>query len=81
MGGESGGYKTAWEGLTEENKRGLDWAPSANCYPEDGLLTAPSGERYRTAFLQNLPVDVRGVVLVPAELSLDVMDIDIISKK
>ena len=69
------------EALAKVTQRGLDWALSATCYPVDGLLTAPSGERYRTAFLQNLPVDVRGVVLVPAELSWDVMDIDIISKK
>ena len=69
------------EALAKVTQRGLDWALSANCYPVDGLLTAPSGERYRTAFLQNLPVDVRGVVLVPAELSLDVRNIDIMSDK
>ena len=74
----------AWatlEALAKVTQRGLDWALSAACYPVEGLLTAPSGERYRTAFLQNLPTDVRGVVLGPAELSWDVMDIDIISKK
>ena len=74
----------AWatlEALAKVTQRGLDWALSAACYPVDGLLTAPSGERYRTAFLQNLPTDVRGVVLGPAELSWDVMDIDIICKK
>ena len=74
----------AWatlEALAKVTQRGLDWALSAACYPVEGLLTAPSGERYRTAFLQNLPADVRGVVLGPAELSWDVMDIDIISKK
>lgn len=69
------------EALAKVTQRGLDWALSATCYPVDGLLTAPSGERYRTAFLQNLPVDVRGVVLVPAELSLDVRNIDIMSDK
>ena len=74
----------AWatlEALAKVTQRGLDWALSAACYPVEGLLTAPSGERYRTAFLQNLPADVRGVVLGPAELSWDVMDIDIISNK
>ena len=74
----------AWatvEALAKVTQRGLDWALSAACYPVDGLLTDPSGDRYRTAFLQNLPADVRGVVLGPAELSWDVMDIDIISKK
>lgn len=69
------------EALAKVTQRGLDWALSAACYPVEGLLTAPSGERYQTAFLQNLPADVRGVVLGPAELSWDVMDIDIISKK
>lgn len=74
----------AWatlEALAKVTQRGLDWALSAVCYPVDGLVTAQSGDRYRTAFLQNLPADVRGVVLGPAELSWDVMDIDIISKK
>ena len=74
----------AWatlEALAKVTQRGLDWALSAACYPVDGLVTAPSGERYQTAFLQNLPADVRGVVLGPAEFSWDVMDIDIISKK
>ena len=74
----------AWatlEALAKVTQRGLDWALSAACYPVEGLLTAPSGERYRAAFLQNLPADVRGVVLGPAEFSWDVMDIDIISKK
>ena len=74
----------AWatlEALAKVTQRGLDWALSAACYPVDGLLTAPSGDSYRTAFLQNLPADVRGVVLGPAELSWDVMDIDIISNK
>ena len=74
----------AWatlEALAKVTQRGLDWALSAACYPVDGLLTAPSGDSYRTAFLQNLPADVRGVVLGPAELSWDVMDIDIICKK
>ena len=69
------------EALAKVTQRGLDWALSAACYPVEGLLTAPSGERYRTAFLQNLPADIRGVVLGPAELSWDVMDIDIISKR
>ena len=71
----------ALEALAKVTQRGLDWALSANCYPVDGLLTAPSGERFRTVFLQNLPMDVRGVVLVPAELSLDVRNIDIMSDK
>ena len=69
------------EALAKVTQRGLDWALSAACYPVEGLLTAPSGDSYRTAFLQNLPADVRGVVLGPAELSWDVMEIDIISKK
>ena len=71
----------ALEALAKVTQRGLDWALSANCYPVDGLLTAPSGERFRTVFLQNLPMDVRGVVLVPPELSLDVRNIDIMSDK
>ena len=74
----------AWatlEALAKVTQRGLNWALSAACYPVDGLVTAPSGERYRKAFLKNLPTDVRGVVLGPAELSWDVMDIDIICKK
>ena len=74
----------AWatlEALAKVTQRGLDWALSAACYPVEGLLTAPSGDSYRTAFLQNLPADVCGVVLGPAELSWDVMDIDIISNK
>ncbi len=68
------------EALAKVTQRGLDWALSANCYPVDGLLTAPSGERYRTAFLQNLPVDVRAVVLFPVEHTCDVKDVDIAAK-
>lgn len=71
----------ALEALAKVTQRGLDWALSANCYPVDGLLTAPSGERFRTVFLQGLPIDVRCVVLVPAELSLVVRNIDIMSDK
>lgn len=71
----------ALEALAKVTQRGLDWALSANCYPVDGLLTAPSGERFRTVFLQGLPIDVCCVVLVPAELSLDVRNIDIMSDK
>ena len=73
----------AWatlEALAKVTQRGLDWALSANCYPVDGLLTAPSGDRYRTAFLQNLPRNVRGVVLVPVEHTCDVNEVDIIGR-
>ena len=73
----------AWatvEALAKVTQRGLDWALSATCYPVDGLLTAPSGEPYRTAFLQNLPVDVRAVVLFPVEHTCDVKDVDIAAK-
>ena len=68
------------EALAKVTQRGLDWALSAACYPVEGLLTAPSGERYRTAFLQNLPVDVRAVVLFPVEHTCDVKDVDIAAK-
>ena len=73
----------AWatlEALAKVTQRGLDWALSAACYPVDGLLIAPSGERYRTAILQNLPVDVRAVVLFPVEHTCDVKDVDIAAK-
>jgi len=68
------------EALAKVTQRGLDWALSANCYPVDGLLTAPSGERYRAAFLQGLPIDVRGIVLVPVEHTCDVKEVDIIGE-
>ena len=73
----------AWatlEALAKVTQRGLDWALSANCYPVDGLVTVPSGERYRTVFLQGLPGDFRGVVLVPLEHTCDVKDVDIAAK-
>lgn len=73
----------AWatlEALAKVTQRGLDWALSAACYPVDGLLTAPSGERYRTAYLQNLPADVRAVVLFPVEHTCDVKDVDVAAK-
>ena len=73
----------AWatlEALAKVTQRGLDWALSANCYPVEGLLTAPSGERYRTAFLQNLPTDVRAMVLFPVEHTCDVKEVDIIGE-
>ena len=76
----AGGWATV-EALAKVTQRGLDWALSAACYPVDGLLTAPSGDSYRTTFIQNLSADVRGLVLGPAELSWGVMDIDIISEK
>lgn len=65
------------EALAKLTAKGLAWALSANCYPVDGLLTAPSGERYRAAFLQNVPADVRAVVLFPVEHTCDVKDVDI----
>ena len=68
------------EALAKVTQRGLDWALSANCYPVDGLITAPSGERYRTVFLQDLPGDLRGVVLVPVEHTCDVNEVDIAAK-
>jgi len=68
------------EALAKVTQRGLDWALSAACYPVDGLLTAPSGERYRTAILQNLPKEVRGVMLVPMEHTCVVKFVDIITK-
>ena len=73
----------AWatlEALAKVTQRGLDWALSANCYPVDGLLTASSGERYRAAFLQNVPADVRAVVLFPVEHTCDVKDVDVAAK-
>ena len=70
----------ACEALAKVTQRGLDWALSANCYPVDGLLTAPSGERYQMAFIQNLPTDVRGVVLLPVEHKCDVKDVDILAE-
>ena len=68
------------EALAKVTQRGLDWALSAACYPVDGLLTDPSGDRYRTAFLQNLPADVRAVVLFPVEHTCDVKEVDIAAK-
>ena len=68
------------EALAKVTQRGVDWALSAACYPVDGLLTAPSGERYRAAFLQNVPADVRAVVLFPVEHTCDVKDVDIAAK-
>ena len=68
------------EALAKVTQRGLDWVLSAACYPVDGLLTAPSGDSYRTAFLQNLPADIRAVVVVPVEHTCDVKDVDIVAK-
>ena len=68
------------EALAKLTAKGLAWALSANCYPVDGLLTAPSGERYRAAFLQNVPADVRAVVLFPVEHTCDVKDVDVAAK-
>lgn len=70
----------ACEALAKVTQRGLDWALSANCYPVDGLLTAPSGERYQMAFIQNLPTDVRGVVLFPVDHTCDVKEVDILAE-
>ncbi len=73
----------AWailEALAKVTQRGLDWALSAACYPVDGLVTVPNGERYRTVFLQDLPGDLRGVVLVPVEHTCDVNEVDIIGR-
>lgn len=56
------------EALAKVTTRGLDWALSAACYPVDGLVTAPGGERYRVTFVPHLPVNVRAIVLGPAEL-------------
>jgi hypothetical protein len=66
------------EALAKVTQRGLDWALSATCYPVDGLLTAPSGERFRTVFLQDLPPAVRGVVLGPAEAALNTESINLL---
>ena len=68
------------EALAKVTQRGLDWVLSAACYPVDGLLTAPSGDRYRAAFLPNLLADVRAVVVVPVEHTCDVKDVDIDAK-
>jgi hypothetical protein len=76
----SGDTWATLEALAKVTQRGLDWALSANCYPVDGLITAPSGERYRTVFLQDLPGDLRGVVLVPVEHTCDVNEVDIAAK-
>jgi hypothetical protein len=46
----------------------------------DGLLTAPSGDRYRATLLPNLPADIRAVVVVPVEHTCDVKDVDIVAK-
>jgi hypothetical protein len=67
------------EALAKLTTKGLAWALSADCYPVNGLLTAPDGDAYRVASLPNLPPDVRAVLLGPADLKWDVRVIDIIS--
>ena len=66
------------EALAKVTQRGLDWALSADCYPVDGLITAPDGDPYRVVSLPNLPPDVRAVLLGPADLNWDLRLIDII---
>ena len=68
------------EALAKVTQRGLDWVLSADCYPVDGLLTAPSGDRYRAALLPNLPADIRAVVVVPVEHTCDLKEVDIVAK-
>ena len=67
------------EALAKLTAKGLAWALSADCYPVNGLITAPDGDAYRVASLPNLPPDVRAVLLGPADLNWDVRVIDIIS--
>jgi len=67
------------EALAKMTAKGLAWALSADCYPVNGLLTAPDGDAYRLVSLPNLPLDVCAVLLGPADLSWDVSVIDIIS--
>jgi hypothetical protein len=67
------------EALAKLTAKGLAWALSADCYPVNGLLTAPDGDAYRLVSLPNLPLDVRAVLLGPADLNWDVSVIDIIS--
>lgn len=67
------------EALAKMTTKGLAWALSADCYPVNSLITAPDGDAYRLVSLPNLPLDVRAVLLGPADLNWDVRDIDIIS--
>jgi hypothetical protein len=68
------------EALAKVTQRGLDWVLSADCYPVDGLLTAPSGDRYRATLLPSLPADIRAVVVVPVEHTCHLKEVDIVAK-
>lgn len=65
------------EALAKVTQRGLDWALSANCYPVDGLVTAPNGETFQVTLLRELPPAVRGVVLGPADSALNTESINL----
>lgn len=65
------------EALAKVTQRGLDWALSANCYPVDGLVTAPNGETFQVTLLRELPPAVRGVVLGSADAALNTESINL----
>jgi hypothetical protein len=73
----------AWarmEAIAKLTSRGMAWALTSACYPVDGLISTPSGDRYREASIPTLPVDVRAVLLGPAEPHWDMRTVDVISK-
>jgi hypothetical protein len=70
----------AWAGLEALAKltaNGLAWALTAACYPVDGLITTPDGNRFRANNVEGIPEHFHATLLTAAGQEPNVVAVDI----
>lgn len=67
------------EALAKLTSKGLAWALTTACYPVDGLITTPDGNRFRAINIEGTPEHIHATLLTTAEKVPNVVAVDLLA--
>jgi len=67
------------EALAKLTSKGLAWALTTACYPMDGLITTPDGNRFRAVNIDGTPDHIHATLLTTAEKVPNVVAVDLLA--
>ena len=67
------------EALAKLTSKGLAWALTAACYPVDGFISSPDGNRFRPVSIDGTPEHIHATLLTTAEKVPNVVAVDLLA--
>jgi hypothetical protein len=67
------------EALAKLTSKGIAWALTTACYPMDGLITTPDGNRFRAIMIEGTPEHIHATLLTTAEKVPNVVAVDLLA--